>query len=412
MKVLIDARLISGRSGGVEQAIIGLADAFSSFTDSGIQFTWLLYEAEIDWLVQHLPKNSDIVEMPGPDESNAVRSALIGRLRGSRWAERPLALSRKYGPWAYKLPLEPEEISKINPSVIHFPTQYGFQTTYPNVYQPHDLQHLHLPEFFPKEALLIREIGYGGMIRQATRVIVGNEWTKRDVELHYPNAKGKVDNVPVFPQLLPAPSTSSAKPNNSSSRAYLFYPAAGWAHKNHYRLLNALSQVLKAGREIDLVLSGSHLEANLRLHKEIAKLGLQEHVHIVGFVSPAELVNLYKGARAVIVPSLFESASFPIWEAFNLGVPVVAARTTALPDQAGDAAVFFDPFSVEAISAAIIEVLDDGPEISDRVQKGINRVSQFTARNTANGYRFSYRRALDLPLDDVDLDWANHGVRF
>lgn len=412
MKVLIDARLISGRSGGVEQAIIGLADAFSSFSDSEIQFTWLLYEKETNWLAQHFPKNSDVVEMTRPHESNAIRSSLIGVLRGSRLAQRPLATIRKFGPWTYRLPPEPDIVSKIKPSLIHFPTQFGFQTTYPNVYQPHDLQHLHFPEFFPKEVLLIRKIGYGGMIKQATRIIIGNNWTKRDVELRYPNALGKVDNVPVFPQLLPLISTGATDNNNLGDRGYLFYPAAGWVHKNHRRLLAALSQVLKAGREINLVLSGSNLEANPWLLEEIRKLGLQEHVHIVGFVSPSELVNIYKGARAVIVPSLFESASFPIWEAFNLGIPVAAARTTALPDQAGDAAVFFDPLSVEAISVAIMEVLDDGLEISERVEKGIKRVNQFTARNTANGYRFSYRRALELPLDDMDLDWADHGVRF
>lgn len=410
--MLIDARLISGRSGGVEQAIIGLADAFSSLSDSEVQFTWLLYEGETEWLSTHLPKNSDVVEMTRQVDSTAIRSSIIGFIRGARLAQRPLAAIRKYGPWAYKLPPEPEIVSKIKPSIIHFPTQFGFRTAHPNVYQPHDLQHLHFPEFFPKEVLLIREIGYGGMINQATRVIVGNDWTKKDVEDYYPVARGKVDNVPVFPQLLPQTPRDSHRNARIFKRDYLFYPAAGWVHKNHLRLLAAISQVLKSGREIDLVLSGSNLESNPWLLEEIGRLGLQEHVHIVGFVDTSDLVDLYKGARGVIVPSLFESASFPIWEAFNLGIPVAAAKTTALPDQAEDAAVFFDPFSVEEISAAIIEVLDDGPEINERVRKGINRVSQFTASNTANGFRFSYRRALNLPLDDTDVDWANLGIRF
>lgn len=408
----MDARLISGRSGGVEQAIIGLADSFSSLNDPEIEFNWLVYKNESSWLSEHLPKNSDVVETRFSHESKAVRTSLIHTLRGSRWTQRSLTAARKYGPWAYKLPAEPEIVSKINPSIVHFPTQFGFTTAYPNVYQPHDLQHLHFPEFFSREILYIRQIAYEAMIKQATKVIVGNDWTKKDVQRHFPIARGKVTNVPVFPQILPSPSEQSVSHFNFSNRGYLFYPAAGWIHKNHDRLFRALATVLKAGHEIDLVLSGTNLEANPSLLKGIQDNELQGHVHIVGFVSPLHLLDLYKRAHAIIVPSLFESASFPIWEAFNLGIPVAAARTTAIPDQVGDAATLFNPLSVTEISTAIVAVLRGGAEIETRVQRGKTRVSQFTAKNTATGFRYSYRRSLDLPLDDMDLEWECEGTRF
>lgn len=412
MKVLIDARLISGRSGGVEQAVIGLANALSTCNQSEFQFIWLMFEKETDWLEKHLPESSTIIEMGRPNDSSVIRNSLIRFMRSFPLTQRLLPLIRKFGPWKYELPPEPDIISTISPDVIHFPTQFGFKTNYPNIYQPHDLQHLHFPMNFPLEVLLIRKVGYGAMLKQASRIVVGNAWTKNDVELHYPKTKGKVENVPVFPQLLPSISNSLPDKFLFKNRKYLYYPAAGWIHKNHIRLFSALAIVRNDGLELDLVLSGTNLEENQSLLQEINRLGLVNHVHIMGFVNTSILVGLYKGAAAVIVPSVFESASFPIWEAFNLGVPVISATTTSLPEQARNSAEFFDPFKVNSISEAIKNVIRGGPKVDERVKIGAIRVKQFTAKNTAIGYRFSYRRSLSLPYDEIDLEWINSGVRF
>ena len=66
MKVLIDARILSGLSGGVEQATIGLADSFCLSGDLELDFQWLMYEGQTDWLETHLPKDSEIIEIPEP----------------------------------------------------------------------------------------------------------------------------------------------------------------------------------------------------------------------------------------------------------------------------------------------------------------------------------------------------------
>jgi glycosyltransferase involved in cell wall biosynthesis len=149
------------------------------------------------------------------------------------------------------------------------------------------------------------------------------------------------------------------------------------------------------------------LADNKEIIQELRRLKIAEFVQLVGFVPTQELVKLYKNATAVIVPTLFESASFPIWEAFRLKIPVICSSVTALPDQAAGAAFFFDPYS--PVDMAVVS-LDSS--LTEKVRTGFDRVNQFTGTNTALGYRFSYRRAAKLPLDGQDQNWINSGVRF
>ena len=79
----------------------------------------------------------------------------------------------------------------------------------------------------------------------------------------------------------------------------------------------------------------------------------------MGFVSPLELQCLWRSARMAVLPTLFEAASFPLWEAFEAGVPAACSNVTSLPAQAGDAAILFDPTSVPAIADAIERLWTD-----------------------------------------------------
>ena len=412
MKILIDARILSGLSGGVEQAVVGLADAFRLSENLGLNFHWLMYEGHTDWLASHLPKDSEVIETPHAISRFASKKRIIELVRNSPTASKPLAYLRAHGPLAYKLSDEPLVVSKLNPDVIHFPTQFGFSTRRPNVYQPHDLQHKHFPKFFTRENLAIRDIAFAKMLTQASRIVVGNEWTKGDFIQHYPHLTHKIDNVPVFPQIFPAIANRDSLPIELNARNYILYPAAGWAHKNHLRLLEAFAQVLSNGLNLDLVLTGALIEDNPLIQKKIEELGLRPYVHIQGFVSPDLLASIYQGASMVVVPTLFESASFPIWEAFNLGIPVVAARTTAIPAQVDDAAILFDPSSVSEMAAAIMAALNEQGATVVRVKKGISRVRSFTGPNTALGFRFNYRQAANLPKDALDTKWLSEGMRF
>ena len=82
----------------------------------------------------------------------------------------------------------------------------------------------------------------------------------------------------------------------------------------------------------------------------IDKLGLSEQVHHLGYVEQDDLHAIYRLATALVMPSLFESVSIPIYEAFQVGTPVAASGILAIPQQVGDGGLLFDPQSVPSIA--------------------------------------------------------------
>ena len=72
-----------------------------------------------------------------------------------------------------------------------------------------------------------------------------------------------------------------------------------------------------------------------------------------------DLQAIYRLATALVMPSLFESVSIPIYEAFQVGTPVAASGILAIPEQVGDAGLLFDPKSVASIKEAILRIVRD-----------------------------------------------------
>src|SRR5262249_15792980 len=142
--------------------------------------------------------------------------------------------------------------------------------------------------------------------------------------------------------------------------SFAIYPAVTWQHKNHVRLLEALALLRETrGLVVPLVCTGSQYSYWSEIERRIDELKLTEQVKFVGFVPDEEFRCLYRLSQFLVVPTLFEASSLPIFEAWYEGVPVACSNATALPDQALDAALFFDPLEVGAIADAIALMTTD-----------------------------------------------------
>ena len=93
--------------------------------------------------------------------------------------------------------------------------------------------------------------------------------------------------------------------------------------------------------------------------------------------------RLYRGAAALVFPSLYEGFGLPVAEAMACGTPVVTSNTTALPEVAGDAALLVNPESAEEISAAIYRVVSDPALRSTLRERGLRQAGKFSWANTA-----------------------------
>jgi glycosyltransferase involved in cell wall biosynthesis len=113
-------------------------------------------------------------------------------------------------------------------------------------------------------------------------------------------------------------------------------------------------------------------------------------VRFLGRVDERDLLALYRRARLVVVPTLFEAVSFPIYEAFAERVPVACSNVTSLPEQVGDAAIVFDPYSTRAIADAIQRVCSENQLRERLVSRGAARVAGLSWDRTAEAYRTIY----------------------
>jgi len=118
--------------------------------------------------------------------------------------------------------------------------------------------------------------------------------------------------------------------------------------------------------------------------------GIKDSVILTGYVPEPDLPALYSGALCFVYPSYFEGFGLPPLEAMQCGVPVIIGDRTSLPEVVGDAGLKVDPFDIEAIAAAVEEVINK-PDIRNELRvKGFARAKMFdwqqTARRTLRVY--------------------------
>jgi glycosyltransferase involved in cell wall biosynthesis len=175
--------------------------------------------------------------------------------------------------------------------------------------------------------------------------------------------------------------------------AFLFYPARFWRHKNHLKLLEAFARISGAHPDVHLVFTGDDRPFSRVVRRKIEELGLSSRVLVLGCVDYGDLPALYRLSRMLVLPTLFESISIPIYEAFALKVPVCCSNKVGLPEQVGEAAVLFDPEAPEDIADKVISLLKDDALRERLALSGYERISHFDHEGYARGLREVLERA-------------------
>jgi glycosyltransferase involved in cell wall biosynthesis len=409
LRVCIDARILTGTLGGVEQFVIGLAHGLSRLRDGDEEYLLLALPHDDDWLKPYVGGACRIIHGTGATRRPAWARSL--RVPPSLRAVARKVLSpfiNRRAADELSLPHSDGTAERAGASLIHFPTQGAFLTDLPSIYHPWDLQHLHLPQFFTPEAIRARERSYRAYCDQASMVAVASEWHARDLVHHYGLPAEKVRVVPAAPVLSAyAPPTEedlrAAREKFSLPRDFIFYPAQTWAHKNHLALLDALAHLRdREGLRVPLVASGKLNDFYPRIEERARELGLADQIQFLGFVSTTELQSLYRLCRLVVFPTKFEGFGMPLMEAFLAGAPVASSNVTSLPEQAGDAALLFDPDSTDEMATAVSRLWTDDALRRTLAERGRARVSLFTYERTARLFRAHYRRLAGRELNEED----------
>lgn len=342
LRVCIDARF-NGSPGGIAQVVMGLAHGLATLTDGDEEYVFLATEQSAAWIAPHAGDRCRIQIAPSVLARRAVASRVLDAVKPLRTAWD--ALSPLLGRCTYRVPRSDGAIEATRADVVHFPLQQGCLTSVPSVYQPHDLQHRHLPGLFSRREVMTRDILLQTLCRQAAAVGVTSSWVKADLVRQFQLPPERIHVIPL------APATAAYEPPGEAARdrcrlrhqlpdSFLFYPAHTFPHKNHLRLLEALVELdARHGLRPALVCSGGLTDHARHVDARIRALNLQDRVRMLGYVDAEELQCLYGLCSAVVIPTLFEAASFPLWETFRSGRPAACANVTSLPRQAADAAM-------------------------------------------------------------------------
>jgi glycosyltransferase involved in cell wall biosynthesis len=144
-------------------------------------------------------------------------------------------------------------------------------------------------------------------------------------------------------------------------------------HKNLSRLFAAFKQI--DFPELRLLISAkktSEIVAQLSCH------GIENRVQFLGCIGDQQLAAVYRGALVLVLPSLIEGFGLPALEAMACGTPVVVSRTTALPEDTGEAGLFIDPNDPRDIRLVIERVLADAELRHAMRETGIRRAKLFS----------------------------------
>ena len=432
LRVAINAQLLpDGPSGGIVTALRALA-ALTEL-DGAEEYIFIGPHEEPEWMRPMLPREQRIVRGPEFMSPAGWKLDQLEPLKQKLGPLRPMLreVKRFIAPQTRaavaEMPLEPalapgnvklmahatsrSFFESLNCDVIHFPFQSFESCNVPSVYNPHDLQHLHLPEFFTPAEIARRHNLYPTACRAAQTVVVASEFVKRDVVAGYGIEPKKVQVIPWAPPPLPKPSEESdaAFIQNLKNRFQLgdepfaLYPAMTWEHKNHLRLLEAVAY-LRDSEDLDLrvICTGFKTDFWPTIEKKLNELGLKQTVMFPGLLSLDELHALYRSAQFVFIPTLFEAASAPVFEAWQHGRPVACSTVTSLPEQVGDAALLFDSYSETAIASALARMATDFALREDLKRRGTRRLEDFSLERTAKSYRAVYRRAAGRELNAED----------
>ena len=220
-------------------------------------------------------------------------------------------------------------------------------------------------------------------LRDADLICAISEQSKRDLMrfMHTPEEKiqvtGQAVNLPARYRHLPDAEVARHVEEKFALRHkqyFLFYGAIE-PRKNVMRILEAFGL---ADTPYPIVIVGGYGWLYQDVQDFFQRNPSPEKFRRLDFVPFKDLMFLLKGARALVVPSLYEGFGLPVLEAMQMGCPVITSHTTSLPEVGGDAALYVDPLDVPALARAIETLTSDTASITAMVEKGYIQAEKFS----------------------------------
>jgi glycosyltransferase involved in cell wall biosynthesis len=278
--------------------------------------------------------------------------------------------------------------------VPNYPTPIFPLPAVPTIFSIHDLQHVHLPQFFTAKERRERDVCFANAIDHAALIQASSHAMAKDFAAQFPNLPER--KIVIIPEGVNVAAFAAASPGDVRERyglpeRFLFFPAQLWPHKNHITILRALDRLRAEGLEIALVLTGGRFNGTDELTAYLEK-GAATGIHYLGVVPYPDIIALHRAARFLITASLFESSSLPVLEACAAGTPVIASAIPAHIEHAHDFQMqLFPPADDAALAALLRQIWNDD-----------DLIARQTAHNSVAIQAFSWNHAAERYIDTFE----------
>jgi glycosyltransferase involved in cell wall biosynthesis len=300
---------------------------------------------------------------------------LVPKQRNFHWMQQSVHAASRPKRILWEQTMLPLAVSRCGVDVLLNP---GFTApivaSCPGVTVFHDLQHKRHPEYFRWFDLPFWKFLLWTSAHRASRIIAVTEATRADLLRLYTVPAGRIHVVhhgvdPAFLDL-----------HRNSIEKFVLCVSTLHPHKNIDRLIRAYA---RETRDYKLVLAGMrgfHADAIDRL---IDELNIRDRVTLTGWISRAQLFDLYDRAWACVYPSTFEGFGMPALEAMAAGAPLLCSDIPPLREVAGDTALYFDPLNEDALAHGLERIVSDETLRAKLTAAGRERARSFTWERTA-----------------------------
>jgi len=260
------------------------------------------------------------------------------------------------------------------------PEGYLGEQIAPQLVMVHDLRPLSHPER-SMQSLYFRN-WVPPLLKQCRHIITNSEFTASEIRRATGVAEDKISVTPLgydADHFCP-----SDVPQQLHNRPYFLHVGQAYPHKNIESLIHAFNSIVPRFPEVDLVLLGKpHPSETERLQELTSELGLKTRVVFKSYVSYGDLPNWYRGALALVYPSLWEGFGLPILEAMACGCPVVTSFGSGMEEVGGNNVILIDPCNTASLLDGLLHILNSTDSSLEKIKSaGIQHAKNYSWERT------------------------------
>src|SRR6266550_1020818 len=291
------------------------------------------------------------------------------------------------------------------PNLLHVQYTAPLACPVPVVVSVHDVSFLEHPEYFTRDRAIQLQFTVRRTVYHAARILTGSEFPKSSILKVYGDLdEDKVVVVPnaaadEFRPISREAATVAVRERFDIGAPFVLSVGDIQPRKNQIGLIRAFARMVRAYPQLkqNLVLAGKETWFADQVHKAARDSGVADRIQFFGFVSDADLLQLYNACDLFVFPSFYEGFGLPALEAMACGRAVACSHTSALPEVVDGAAILFDPYAIDEIVRALADLLLDG-ELRIRMERlGLQRAAHFSWQKTAQRTLEVFHDVLEKP---------------